>query len=112
MSTNKDLDRIKKVLSAMPKGKRRRFTPELRRLIGRYARDRVAEGASRRAVASELGVGDRTLSQALNAASTETWVPVRVTAESPSSVRVHGPGGLLIDGLNIEGIAALIRALS
>ena len=112
MSTNKDLKQIKTMLAAIPGGKRRRLTPELRELVGQYARDRVSAGISRVKVASELGVGQRTVTQALNAESTAPCVPVRVTAGSSSSFRVHGPAGWVMDGLDVESLAALIRVLS
>ena len=112
MSTKQELKRIKAELSAIPGGKRRRLTPELRKLIGQYARGRVDAGASKGMVASEVGIGQRTLTHALNAESKKTCVPVRVTARSGASLRVQGPGGWVIDGLDVESLAALLRVLS
>ena len=112
MSTNKELQRIKAALGERPKGPGRRIAPEVRSLIARYARRRLAAGTSRVAIAAELGVGDGTVARVLQTAAEVELVPVRLTSEGLSSATVRGPGGLTIEGLDIEGLAALIRALS
>ena len=118
MSTSKELNRIRSCLSALPSGKRRRLTLELRDQIGQYGHFRIAEGASRNAVAKELGLGYQTLTRVLKETpeDTATWLPVRVKPESSSSdtssIRVHGPEGLVIEGLDIADVAELLRGLS
>lgn len=46
---------------------------------------------------------------------TPAFVPVRVVDDqrSPASpVRVHGPRGIVVEGLDVAGVAELVRALS
>ena len=112
MSTKKELQRIRAALAARPKGPGRRITPEVRHWIACYAHRRAAEGASRVGVAREVGVSDETLVRVLKAEPADELVPVRVALESSCSPTVRGPGGLTIEGLDIEGLAGLIRALS
>ena len=118
MSTCRELNRIKECLAALPARRTRRLPSALHLKIGQYGRLRLAEGASRNSVADELGIGYGTLVGALKEPpeATETWVPVRVKAESSSSggssIRVHGPDGLVIEGLDIARVAELLRGLS
>lgn len=89
-----------------------------------YARQRRAEGGGIKRIAAELGVPWQTLAYWLKApgsASTgAALVPVALRgdmAESPgarwpSTLVVHGPLGLRIEGLDIEGLAELLRRLS
>ncbi len=110
-TTNNELQRIREGLAGLPKGRARRIPPELRALIDRYARRRADEGARQNAIARELGVGESTVSRALEEPS-EGLRPVRVVRTSSGAIIVRGPGGLTIEGLDIAGLAALIRALS
>jgi len=104
----------REALATRPKGPGRRIPPELRRLIGRYAQRRIAEGASRVQIVSEVGVGDGAIVRALEGERAEALRPVRVVSQSTSApeVTVRGPAGLTIEGLDVEGLVALIRALS
>jgi len=58
-------------------------------------------------------VGVPTLGRALEATS-ETLLPIAVapTKDKRQDLTVRGPGGLTVEGLDIEGVAALLRALS
>lgn len=112
MSTNDEQKQIRAALARQPRGPGRRISPEIRRLIGRYARRRLAAGATRMAVSAELGVGDQTIARALATMLTQELLPVRVASSPSRSLTVRAPAGLTIEGLDIEGVAALIRALS
>jgi len=109
--TKKEQQQIRAALEGLPTGRARRIPPEVRALIERYVRRRISEGARRNAVARELGVGESTVARAWDA-GTEQLRPVRVVPASPAAVTVRGPCGLTIEGLDIDGVAALIRALS
>ncbi len=110
MSTKTELQQIKTALVSRPKGPGRRIPPELRQRIARYARRRAREGASRLAVAREIGVAEQTVARALNA-SPDDLLPI-CASDSASGATVRGPAGLTIEGLDIEGLAELLRALS
>ncbi len=112
MSKNQELQRIKSALAKRPKGPGRRIPPEVRCLIARYAQRRVSEGAAQAKIAKEVGVCGQTLCNALKRERADMLVPVRVLNSAPASATVRGPGGLTIEGLDIEALAELIRALS
>jgi hypothetical protein len=41
------------------------------------------------------------------------FVPVRIVGDAErASLRVHGPRGIVVQGLDIAGVADLVRALS
>ena len=114
MSLRKERDQIRRALAGLPPGRGRRFTSALCASIARYARGRVAEGASQSAVASELGVSQPVIGRALQAAP-DGLVPVRVIPGPKSSavdMVVRTRDGLIIEGLDLDGLAGLIRALS
>ena len=112
MSTKKELQRIRAALAKRPKGPGRRIPPEVRKWIAQYGRRRLSEDASQLKVAKEVGVSEQTLSRLMSADRVDELVPVRVVNKATSSATVRGPHGLTIEGLDIEGLAALIRALS
>lgn len=114
MSENQELKQLRTALKALPKGPARRIPAGLRRQIARYTRRRLAEGAPRGAIASEIGVGAPTLVRVLREEEAPGFVPVRVTKAVPSTppLTVRGPAGVTIEGLDIEGLVALLRGLS
>ncbi len=110
--------RIRADVASLTAGPQRRYPAALRRRIAAYARARLAQGASRGQVGVELGVSDPTLVRLLGEQRpTPRLRPVRVVstrepAMGGSSVLVRAPGGVVIEGLDPAGIAALLRALS
>lgn len=116
MSTNRELQRIKSALVERPKKPGRWIPPDVRRRIGRYARSRITAGVSKTQVATEVGVDSGTIVRYMRLEDdiAEQFLPVRVPVRTPnaSTVTVHGPSGLTIEGLDVDGIAALVRALS
>lgn len=101
-------------------GTRGRFTDALRAETLAVLAARKAEGASQDTVAEELGISGWTLSrwkqQAARSGVVATFRPVRVVREvrpvaSPGALTVHGPAGLRVEGLTVEWVAALVRAL-
>ena len=100
------------------RGPGRRYPAELRRRGAEYLRARQAAGAPLSAILRELGVRRETLAgwaaPAEAEAKAETrprFVPVSVVAEPPRIV-VHGPGGVRIEGLDVAGVADLLRRLA
>ena len=63
-------------------------------------------------ISAELGVSWRTLSRWLaGKKSTPRFQPVQVVAPTKRELVVHGPRGLRIEGIDVEGIAELVRRL-
>lgn len=109
-------ERIQQAVSALTTGAQRRYPRKLRSRIADYSRERINAGIALSRVSSELGVSQPTLVRILE----EKPAPLRrvrvargkVTKEPTQALVVRGPGGIEIEGLDVEGAAALIRALS
>ena len=73
-----------------------------------------ADGASYGAIASAVQVSEQTLRRWRIARVGTALAVVRVVAEprSADTVTVHGPLGLRIEGLSLDGLAALLGKLS
>ena len=102
------------VLKARRK-KRGAFPSSLQRQLLSYAERRWAEGASTPTVAAEIGVNRHTLAywRAHQRAGAKLRRVRVVESETGSGeVVVHGPGGVRIEGLDLDGVAELLRRLS
>lgn len=114
---------IREAVGALP-GKRGRGNPypdELRQRIVDYYRARRNDGATMMSIASEVGIIWQTIERWASAAETmpmqsggfERLEIIEATVSAPQKrFVVRGPGGLCIEGLDIESLAALIRRLS
>lgn len=129
MSEKETVERLKAELEARRKlGPRGRFTEPLRMQVLEYARARQAQGDTLEQVARQLGLSGWTLSrwsgrarreqagaaQAVNPSGAESGfhpVEVRQEAVAAGSLVVHGPRGVRIEGLSLEGLVALVRGL-
>ena len=106
------------VRRAGPRGAGRRYPSALRRVAVEYFRRRRAAGATLAAISRELGVKRHTLigwtAAPEAAAALPRFVPVSVVAETPATSRiiVHGPGGVRVEGLDLAGVAELLRRLA
>ncbi len=111
-------ERIRKSIAKLATGGQRRYPPRLRARIADYCRDRVQAGIPLTRACSELGVSHPTLVRMLEEAKVPRLRRVRLVARKPTepdaatSPVVRGPGGIVIEGLDVEGVAALVRALS
>jgi len=97
------------------RGPGRRYPAELKRQGEAYLRARHAAGATTSAAARELGLRRHTLESWMGSASLERpplFLPVSVTEEPTWRVVVHGPAGLRIEGLDVAGVAELLRRLA
>lgn len=107
--------KLRAAIAALPT-RRRRFPPALRASLRAYVKREVAGGASRSRVAASLGVSQPTVSRLLAEGALATLLPIVVVEEQPApapkSIVVRGPHGLLIENLDLDGVAELIRALS
>lgn len=101
-----------------PRGRTTTYPPELRALAVAYLKERRGEGASFRAIASELGIGDDSLRSWTRPRKRRSPSVRRVSiapstpAPTATSMVVHGPAGLRIEGVDVSTIAALLRELS
>lgn len=111
-------ERIRKSIAKLADGAQRRYPLRLRATIADYCRDRVQSGIPLTRVCSELGVGHPTLVRMLEEAKAPRLRRVRLAGPRPTEPEagpvpvVRGPAGVVIEGLGIDGIAALVRALS
>ncbi len=93
------------------------FSREARRLAIAYAKKRQSAGASTKQISDELGLIGWTMQRWLQNEQREqlavgvgfTRLEVKAVVRSPV---VHGPYGVWVEGLEVEGIAALMRSLS
>lgn len=100
------------------RGPRARFSGAFKARVVEYFRERAGQGASQAAVAAELGLSDRTMGRwcrkAGRTAKTSAFRAVTLEAQPARAggLLVHGPGGLRVEGLDVAGLAELLRALS
>jgi transposase len=94
-----------------------RFPETVRRDALAYARERKVAGASLLHVASELGLAMSTVERWLQLDPKRKLHPVSVqcaelTVTSKPALVLHGPGGVRVEGLDPESVAAILRALA
>jgi transposase len=108
------------------RGAKWRYDDEFRAEVVEYVRERQARGGTLEEVGRELGLSAWTLSRWSRergpkkqgaAASGESAVFQPVTVKPEKAVAegrhtVHGPGGVRVEGLTLQQVAALLRELS
>ena len=97
------------------RGAGRRYPAELRRQGAAYLVARRAAGAKTSAVLRELCVRRDTLagwSKRAGAIAKPRFVPVRVVEGPATRIVIHGPLGLRVEGLDLAGVAELLRRLA
>ena len=97
-----------------PRSGRRRYSAEARAAAAAYGLSRSGEGGSVHRAARELGIPMQTLQRWMRAARPAFR---RVTVEADAVVCgrplvVRMPSGLIVEGLDIAGVAELSRVLS
>jgi transposase-like protein len=103
------------------------YPPEMRRFAVRHAEALLTLGSTLYSAAEELGISDMTLRKWVDAAKLQkatdeaTFVPVRVVEDpdartkrmpTANELRLECPGGYVVRGLDLDGAAKLLRALS
>ena len=110
--SHKDIESVRAAIALLGSNKRlRRYAAPLRaRLV---ALVRTHGETSVAALAKALDMAPQTLERIV-AGSRASLVPVRVTAKPAaiSTLVVRGPCGIVVEGLDVTGVAELIRALS
>lgn len=86
---------------------------ELKARLIAEARSRRAAGTTLEAIGEELGVPWRTLARWCTAERKpkRAFRPVEIVAVPSARPIVHGPRGLRIEGLDLDGVAELVRRL-
>lgn len=108
------LRELRRVLERGPAG-RHGFPSEVRLQAAAWARQRQATGAPMRALAAELGVSHETLRRWVSH-GVSTFRSVRVADASPlapeGGIVLRLPNGAAIEGLRVEDVIVVLRALS
>ena len=104
------------VLEVRSEPVRIRYRPEFRSRLLSAAREHLSRGLSVAEIAEQLGLSEKTLSSWLGEVAK---TPLRRVLVSPQACRRVEPSGLVvwsgsvrIEGLDVEGVARLLRALS
>ena len=92
---------------------RRRVSEELRAEAVAFARAAHASGERYKAIASTLGLKPDTLMRwCRRGGEPKKFARVAVKRALPPRLTVHGPAGTRIEGLSLDQVAELVRALS
>lgn len=107
------------------RGRGKAYPRSLQITAASYFRAKRAQGASQRDIGEELGIHEDTLRRWASALSDapplestppSDFAPVEILDAAPprprGAILVRGPGGLLIEGLDIDSLAELVRRLS
>ena len=97
------------------RGAGRRYPAELRRQGAAYLAARREAGGTVSAVLRELGVRRDTLAgwaRPTGAPRKPRFVPVTVVGGVAGLIVVHGPHGVRVEGLDVAGVAELLRRLA
>jgi len=97
-------------------GRGKRYPRALLEKMLSYTVARRRQGATLLTVGGELGMNWKTLARWLSERKAARFERVEVVAPKPAAVApipivVHGPRGMRIEGLDIDGVAALVRRL-
>ena len=110
--TREELRTALSKLGEMGRGKR--YPRALLEKMLSYTVARRRQGATLLAVGGELGMNWKTLARWVGerrAAPRFERVQVAAPAAAPRTLVVHGPRGLRIEGLDVDGVAELVRRL-
>jgi hypothetical protein len=109
-------EELKEELSKLgPRGRGRPYPKGLMGKLVSYTVARRRQGAKIVEVAAELGMKFHTLSRWLGEKRPTGFERVEVIAPPPPAARtltVHGPRGLRIEGLDLSGVAELVRRVA
>lgn len=108
------------VAQAGERGRTTAYPLELRAIGVAYVEARTAQGVNGMVACRELGIGrdtflrwKRALASPPSLADLPSFRPVEIARPAaPTTLVVHGPLGLRIEGLDVAALAALLRALA
>ena len=107
-----DIDAARRAILALPPPKHlRRYPAEVRGQLIRLVRAHPERSVG--SLARAIDMAPKTLERIVAGASTSVIIPVQVvSAGKDTPLRVHGPRGIVVEGLDVGAVAELIRALS
>ncbi len=116
-SLDRELPILREAIENLGPSTQKRYPKELGQKIERYGRARLAAGASQTAICEELGIGSPTFKRLLVGGNKESVPLKRVRIDNrigaaTASLTVRGPNGVVIEGLDLNGVADLLRALA
>ena len=109
-------ERLREEITRSERRPRQKFEPDLKRRLVEYAQERNDESGSYVAIGRELGI-PRTIADWLGRAAKKVKregfrrIEVREPARTVSLVVVHS-SGVRIEGLDLAGVADLLRRLA
>jgi hypothetical protein len=112
--TKTTIEDIRTALVRSNEGAGRPYPPHVREAVLAFAEQRKQAGVGLDSVAKEVGMSAGTLRKWKRDAGASTFYEVQVVASGPpsSTLVVHGPSGLRIEGATVADIAELVRRLS
>ncbi len=106
-------ERLRRRVSSYPREGGRRFPRELKAELASFAQTESAAGASVAQIARSLGVSAPSVRRWLDSAPGAATLVAVGSVEVPArTLRVTLPGGLVVEGLDVAGVAALSRELT
>ena len=116
------LSTVRSLLAAAPRrGRGRAYSPALVQQALEVVRQQRERGRTLEQIASALGVPLSSILRWQRGASADrahraevvsgAFLPVELTSVRTGGVVVHGPGGLRVEGLNVEMLSVLLRSL-
>ena len=105
--------RLRAQLATAPRsGPGRGIPHSLREQAAQYAAHCTAQGTPLTQTAEELGVSSQSLRRWMSAAARDAFAPVHLADAHRATFTVHGPAGVRIEGLDLDAVASLLRALA
>lgn len=105
------LETIRKAVAELGgRGRGRAYPKDLRAEVVEYARTRRAAGIRLEALGIELGLPWRTIARWLPAVRAKRFRRIEIV-DARRDLVVHGPHGLRVEGLDLDGVAELLRRL-
>jgi hypothetical protein len=105
------LETIRQAVSQLGRrGRGNAYPKKLRAEIVEYARSRRGAAIPIEAIGAELGMPWRTIRRWTPPVRGKRFRPIEIV-ETRREFVVHGPHGLRIEGLDIDGVAELVRRL-
>src|SRR5258706_9182814 len=92
------------------RGRGNAYPKEFRVEVVAYARARRAAGIPIESIGDELGMPWRTIRRWMPPVRNKRFRPIEVV-ETRRDLAVHGPHGLRIEGLDLDGVARLVARL-
>ena len=109
---------LREAVAAARANKRRgRFSAKLKSAVVEYGAARRAAGAAWKEIADELGLGENQVSGWCRGGRGAPRVQLREVAVVPDAITTGGllelalPGGAVVTGLDVDTLAAVLRAL-